>query len=994
MLYLLRTKYSPFGAIDIDYAIENAKENGGALVLADPGTYRAAPEFVRKCEAAGVPHFVGAEVSLTHEGKDVGKVSIVATRDSGVASINKILTKQNLSQKTIKNTKYGKTESSLGLNYFKSLEIYDLDGELEGVAVICASGSPLQKGDVDAVADLKQICGTKLLGATLSLGDKSKNYDANAMKAFRGRCVAVADINHRDDHSPLAMQGRFNYVTGQTCDSSLFTKFNQFAFGHKPYNDDVAALTNQLIENKKPYLILQDEAVPDIGLKSTFRDDVWSALDSYLEGRQSELQNRDRYVEAINKELSVIEEMGFAPYYDVVIAAAKHFESKGVPVRIRGSGASSMVMFLMGVSSKLANPLDANLLLSRFITTGRMEYPDVDIELPSSDWGEFIEFAQNYVGSESVGSLINEEVPTSLSKCLEIGVFGYNSFAEKKGEPDKYPVLKRSDFEQLRDLFIKSDGKWRVRNLDMHELLSTSKLTQTVIRNPKWNALISAAKQVYGLNTKSTKHLSGVVISPNAKFGAPSLLDKKGRTVVEASGNEAKNLGLVKFDIISSVVLQSLKTSYGLLESKGKRLDIDLFNLPDDFFDFLKSNVTLVTNFNGKDVRKCLPIVNPNSIEDMITAIAISRPNVKPEDLARYQKNKATGQMDMPQGMDDPVIKKIFEPTKGVFLLDEQILEIGHEVAGLSDNDCDKLRTAIRKSKHELFDSVKSAFVEGAMGNGRSHSDAEGIFEALRGWIGNYSFNKAHAFSYVTIAVEQLLMKYHYPVEAYQGLWSSYKSDTDSRILFDKLVSEYKDRGIQFIPPNVKFCDFNNFAGLARGENKYIMPSLERVSLSNDREILKSLEKLKDKGELPSMSLFDVLEYCYTDFTGYPKHSYEVASNPSLVSDFIEDMQTLIYYGCFDTFGVNSTQSIDADMITRREELISFVEPLVENLASVEPKRAITPLEVELDVEEMIKDEYKAFLVSPVKQSGAPAMRYRNEVEVEPPAPSMRRKMM
>ncbi|ELP6119100.1 TPA: hypothetical protein I7730_14120 [Vibrio vulnificus] len=994
MLYLLKTKYSPFGAIDIDYAIEKAQANGGALVLADPGTYRAAPEFIRKCEGAGVPHFVGAEVSLTYGGVHVGKVCIVATRDSGVASINKILTKQNLNEKTIKETKYGKTDSSLGLNYFKSIEISDLDGDLEGVAVICASGSPLQKGSVEAVADLKRICGTRLLGATLSLGEKSQNYDANAIKAFGGRCVAVAEINHRDDHSALAMQGRFNYVTGQVCDSAMFTKYNKFAFGHMPYSDGVADLTKQLINNKKPYSILQDEAVPDIGLKSTFRDDVWSALDAYLESRQSELHNRDKYVAAINKELSVIEEMGFAPYYDVVIAAAKHFESKGVPVRIRGSGASSMVMFLMGVSSKLANPLDANLLLSRFITTGRMEYPDVDIELPSSDWGEFIEFAQSYVGPESVGSLINEEVPTSLSKCLEIGVLGYNAFAEKKREPAKYPILKRSDFEQLRDLFIKSDGKWRVRNLDMHELLNTSKATKSLMREPKWNALISAAKQVYGLNTKSTKHLSGVVISPNANFGAPCLLDKKGRTVVEASGNEAKNLGLVKFDIISSVVLQSLKTSYGLLDAKGKRLDIDLFNLPDDFYEFLKSNVTLVTNFNGKDVRKCLPIVNPKSIEDMITAIAISRPNVKPEDLARYQKNKATGQMDMPLGMDDPVIKKIFEPTKGVFLLDEQILEIGHEVAGLSDNDCDKLRTAIRKSKHDLFDSVKSAFVEGAIRNGRTNAQAEGIFEALRGWIGNYSFNKAHAFSYVTIAVEQLLMKYHYPVEAYQGLWSSYKSDTETRPLFDELVREYKDRGIQFIPPNVKFCDFSNFAGLARGENKYIMPSLERVSLSNNRSILGSLQKLKNGGELPSMSLFDVLEFCYTDFTGFPKHSYEVASNPLLVTDLIEDMQTLIYYGCFDTFGVNSTQSIDADMITRREELISYVEPYIENLASVEPKRTITPLDIELDVDEMIKDEYKAFLVSPVKLSGAPTMRYRNEIDSEPPAPSMRRKMM
>ncbi|MGH3146590.1 MAG: hypothetical protein ACRDTR_12395, partial [Rubrobacter sp.] len=83
----------------------------------------------------------------------------------------------------------------------------------------------------------------------------------------------------------------------------------------------------------------------------------------------------------LERELDCIEELGFAPYFLLAREAVDIARERGVPVTGRGSAANSLVAYSLGLTQP--EPLSNRLLFERFMHEGRVDPPDIDLDLCS-----------------------------------------------------------------------------------------------------------------------------------------------------------------------------------------------------------------------------------------------------------------------------------------------------------------------------------------------------------------------------------------------------------------------------------------------------------------------------------------------------------------------------------------------------------------------------------------------------------------------------------
>lgn len=511
----------------------------------------------------------------------------------------------------------------------------------------------------------------------------------------------------------------------------------------------------------------EDEALQDMAYKG---------FEMRMQGRSEE--DRQRYKERLDYELSVIKQMGFPGYFLIVADFIQWSKANGVPVGPgRGSGAGSVVAWCLTITN--IDPLRFNLLFERFLNPERVNMPDFDVDFCQENRGKTIEYVQNNYGFDHVAQIITfgklqaKAVIRDVGRVLQI----------------PYPVVDR-----LSKLVPNELGITLKEAIEKEPEFENQARSEESIKH-----LLEIALKLEGLNRNSSTHAAGVVIGnkPLDQI-VPIYKDPSSdMPVTQYNMKFVEDASLIKFDFLGLKTLTTIKKTADLIRLRG--IEIDENDLPlddEETFKLLKSaNTSGVFQLESAGMRKILHDMQPDKIEDIVALVSLYRPGPMDSIPSYIARKKGTEEPDYLH----PMLEGILKETYGIMIYQEQVMQISQVMAGYTLGGADLLRRAMGKKIKEEMVRQRGIFIEGAVAKGVDKQVAENVFDKMAKFA-EYGFNKSHAAAYAYIAYQTAYLKAHYPVEFMAATMTLDKINTDKLAFFKNDLDQMK---IKVLPPDI-----------------------------------------------------------------------------------------------------------------------------------------------------------------------------------------------
>ena len=495
---------------------------------------------------------------------------------------------------------------------------------------------------------------------------------------------------------------------------------------------------------------------------------------------------RVAYDERLRIELDVINGMGFPGYFLIVADFIEWSKNNAIPVGPgRGSGAGSLVAWALKITD--IDPLPYDLLFERFLNPERVSMPDFDVDFCIAGRDRVIQYVSDTYGAEKVSQIITYGTMAAKAVVRDCGRVLGHPYGLVDG------VAKLVPFEV---------GMTLTKALAESEELKQRYDTDDEVRN-----LIDLALRLEGLARNAGKHAGGVVIAPSGLTDfCPLYCEEDGASLVtQFDKDDAEAVGLVKFDFLG---LRNLTIIDNAVKDINRRREepLDITRIPLDdapTFELLKrADTTAVFQLESRGMKELIKRLKPDSFEDIIALVALFRPGPLQSGMVDDFIARKHGKEEVSYPHPDyqlESLQPVLEPTYGIILYQEQVMQIAQVMAGYSLGGADLLRRAMGKKKPEEMAKQKSGFVEGSVSNGIDAGLAEKIFELVEKFAG-YGFNKSHSAAYALISYQTAWLKCHYPAEFMAAVLSSDMESTDKVVVFhdDSLQS-----GLTVLPPDV-----------------------------------------------------------------------------------------------------------------------------------------------------------------------------------------------
>ncbi len=501
-------------------------------------------------------------------------------------------------------------------------------------------------------------------------------------------------------------------------------------------------------------------------------------------------------VERLEYELSVIEELGFESYFLIVWDFVKYAKDNAIAVGPgRGSAAGSIVSYTLNITD--VDPLAYDLMFERFLNVERRSMPDIDIDFSVKGRDQVIRYVQEKYGTDAVAQII-----------------AFGKMAPRAATRDAARVLGH-DYASGDRIAKLIPEPIMGRNPSFDECLGKGSELRTLYDSePEARQIIDVARGLEGIVRNSTIHAAGVVISdrPLTEIvplqlaedrAAPASSDdgkpqRAYRAVTQYSMDPIGEIGLLKMDFLGLRNLDVLENAVDIIErSGGRRIDFESLPLDDrKTFEMLARGDSIgVFQLESEGMREALRKVGPTEFVDIVALVALYRPGPM-----KFIPDYARGKKD-PQSVRyvDERLRSITQPTYGIALYQEQLMQIARDIAGFPGPKADTLRSAIGKKKRDLMATLKEDFVAGCKTNGTSSAVANQLWSLMEA-AADYSFNRSHAACYALIAYRTAYLKANYPAEYMAAVISSVMSTKDKVPFF---VSRCEEMGISVLPPDV-----------------------------------------------------------------------------------------------------------------------------------------------------------------------------------------------
>lgn len=503
--------------------------------------------------------------------------------------------------------------------------------------------------------------------------------------------------------------------------------------------------------------------LPRIPLPEQFSDE-----DDYLRYLvETGLQKRydtvtDEIKQRAEFEMSVIFQNGFSRYFLIVWEFINWAKEHGIPTGPgRGSSAGSVVSYAMAITD--IDPLRYGLIFERFLNPERVSMPDFDVDIDDEFRDNVIEHVKKLYGDKNVAHITKLSLFKARKALADVGRVLNIPFNEIQMLQNLLPDNFK---ERLQDAFLPPtdyipDGGRLIPYKD----------------DPRYKKLFELCFKLENITCNTGLHSSGMVIA-NTDLSNLVPIYKDQRTYevgTQYTFSELENCGLVKFDFLGLKTLTQIQKIEELI-NRNKKSNEAAFRVADVPLDdtatlelFSRGDTEGVFQFESHGMQKSLQCAKPSCIEDLIALNALYRPG--PMDfIPQFIEGKFN-----PKKIQylAPCLKDILSETYGVIVYQEQEMQIANRVAGFSLGQADILRRTLGKRKADDVASTKEKFIAGAKANGFDKKCASKIFRDLLKFAG-YTFVKAHAVSYTTLAYRTAWLKCHYSDEFMEVMSKEY----------------------------------------------------------------------------------------------------------------------------------------------------------------------------------------------------------------------------
>ncbi|HTP11692.1 MAG TPA: DNA polymerase III subunit alpha [Anaerolineae bacterium] len=730
------------------------------LALTDVNALYGAIEFVQRCRAAQMQPILGVDFTFDTD----HSLTLLAQNMTGYANLCRLVTRLQ-------------ADVDRETRLMRGLSLTDLIDHTTGLIAL---------SDGHHAARLIDLFTPDRFFLAL---DGTANAGRAALADQLGAPVVVApDIRYlaADDAS------RFRVLTAMRTAQPLteLPDWLDYAF---PSDDDLRqrftaypqALTNiQLIADRCCFEFpLGQYRFPTLDLPTgrSVRDEL--VAQTYAGAQQRYGAIDDRLEARLQKEIDVIDTLGYAPYFLVVADIVREARDRRVPVSPRGSASSSVVAYCLGIHD--VDPIAHDLYFERFLSLERHDPPDIDLDLCSHRRDEVIAYVYRRYGADHVAMVCTYATLQPRSALREVGkVYGLSEarIGELANDLPRFwhPALRKQAHAAQEQLIEKA-------------------------RDPIEREVIAMSQALTNFPHHLSIHPGGIVISPGPITDlVPLQHATKGLLITQFDLKGIESLGLVKIDLLGISALTVAADCVTLIQQRVPDFRLEKIPLDDGATAQTLSSAQTIGCFQIESggMRFTLRELAARSVDDLIVALALYRPGPLKGGLKDAFVRRHLGQE--PTEYLHPALEPILHDTYGVVLYQEQVLRIAHEVAGFTLGEADLLRRAMSKfrSAHEM-ERLRSGFIGGAQRvSGLDVPTAEKLWDLLAAFAG-YGFPKAHAAGYAALAYRLAYLKTHYPAEFFAArlaVWGGYYSP---RVY----MSEARQLGLSVQPPHINHSD-------------------------------------------------------------------------------------------------------------------------------------------------------------------------------------------
>jgi DNA polymerase-3 subunit alpha len=581
--------------------------------------------------------------------------------------------------------------------------------------------------------------------------------------------------------------------------------------------------------------------------------------------------DRDLYRARLEMELGVIQRMGFSGYFLIVQDFINWAKEHGVPVGPgRGSGAGSIVAWSLRITD--LDPLRWNLLFERFLNPERVSMPDFDVDFCQNRRDEVIGYVREKYGKENVGQIITFGSLKARSVIRDVVRVMGLPFSEGDRIAKLVPDPVQGKTPPLVELVFGSEKTQPEPRLEelykKPALLSQWVDAQGTQHTVTSKDLLDIGMALEGLNRQAGLHAAGVVIADKPLWEyVPAYQDDKSEMLVsQFAKDECEAAGLVKFDFLGLKTLTVIDDALQLVrQNHPDRKDFRAEDIPLDdaaVYELISRGDTAgVFQMESSGFTEMVMKMKPSRFEDVIAAGALYRPGPLDQKL-EDGRTMVDVYIDRKHGREKvtyphPTLAPVLEPTYGVIVYQEQVMQIAQVLGGYSLGGADLLRRAMGKKKAEEMAKQRAIFMKGASEKGVDEKIATYVFDLMEKFAA-YGFNKSHSAAYGLLTVQTAWLKAHYPVEFMAALISSEASNTDKVVLH---ISEARASGIEVLPPDVNessaaFGAFGPGPGAPKKQKGRIRFGLGAVRGVGESAVQAILEARREGG--PFKSLYDL----------------------------------------------------------------------------------------------------------------------------------------
>ncbi|MEI6634334.1 MAG: DNA polymerase III subunit alpha [Chlamydiota bacterium] len=482
------------------------------------------------------------------------------------------------------------------------------------------------------------------------------------------------------------------------------------------------------------------------------------------------------------RELELIGRLGFDSYFLVVHDIVREANRRGVPVIGRGSAAGSIAAYCLGITH--VDPLRHNLYFERFLNPARHSPPDIDLDFSWKRRDEILDYVYAKYGADRTAMLSTHVTFTARSAVREIG----KALGVPAAEIDRWTRhLPHTDAASI-PAAVKLLPECRDLPLSREPL-------RTVIR---------LAAAIDGFPRHLGVHSGGIVVAPFPLTRViPLEPAAKGVTVTQCEMRAARELGLVKMDLLGQRSLAVLEDALAMIEAnRGARPAVG------NVRTLFRDNATVSLIREGKTMgcfyiespgmRQLLRKLDVATYQDLVAASSVIRPGVAESGMMRQYIDRHRGREKTV--FLHPGMEKILAETHGVMIYQEDVMRVAHCVAGMTLAEADLLRRAMSGAmrSRKAMDEARARFEAAAAARGIPGEAASEIWRQIESFAG-YAFCKAHSASFALLSWQVAFLKAHWPAEFMAAVLSNGGGFYDTQGYLD----EARRLGLKVLPPHV-----------------------------------------------------------------------------------------------------------------------------------------------------------------------------------------------